>query len=489
MSENFLSFVTNVAPKAAKTGSDLSGNPEPNSPQGVEFASIFKKEQVKANGLGGAVEQLDGEVPAFAKVAEDVQERNPSETATTTEAPVGLPVLPTSGNALPELSIHSRGLQVGRVILTTAHPKVSEESLNQFAQSQASEGVTLMAEQSMSPDTKAPQTRGILEGLMGQQQTAASQQPIAPVQALPAQHQPGVTIEKAQQAMTTPLPAGGQRQAFGDWRQYTQPASALGSQDPSKGVEASVSDALAAKDALAANMPKSAVTKAAGQTPDASVRLPLVTGEANPERALDSAPVAGSSDTAMQAQQTSSAGMASAGISNPQGALAHSPATALAGGLVEALTSTDNSQMQSRLQPYQAWAQRFGEVLAQKLSLAVKDGNWSVRLNLNPASLGPVGVELQVNNGGIEGQIAANDANVRQLLNDSLPRLRQSLEALVSDNAGVNIELSDHRENGAKQQREPDIEIPVDLLAEEFIPLKEAIADGNILRDGLNVFV
>jgi hypothetical protein len=29
----------------------------------------------------------------------------------------------------------------------------------------------------------------------------------------------------------------------------------------------------------------------------------------------------------------------------------------------------------------------------------------------------------------------------------------------------------------------------VDLLAEEFIPLKEAIADGNILRDGLSVFV
>jgi hypothetical protein len=53
----------------------------------------------------------------------------------------------------------------------------------------------------------------------------------------------------------------------------------------------------------------------------------------------------------------------------------------------------------------------------------------------------------------------------------------------------VNIELSDQRENGAKQQREPDIEIPLDLLAEEFIPLKEAIAGGNILRDGLSVFV
>jgi flagellar hook-length control protein FliK len=204
---------------------------------------------------------------------------------------------------------------------------------------------------------------------------------------------------------------------------------------------------------------------------------------------VDPALVLAGTDTAGDLPQAPSAPVATTGTSIPQGALAQSPATVISGGLAEALTSTDSTQMQSRLQPYQAWAQRFGEVLAQKLSLAVKDGNWSVKLNLNPASLGPVGVELQVNNGGIEGQIAANDANVRQLLNDSLPRLRQSLEALVSDNASVNIELSDQRENGAKQQREPDVEIPLDLLAEEFIPLKEAIAGGNILRDGLSVFV
>jgi flagellar hook-length control protein FliK len=239
-------------------------------------------------------------------------------------------------------------------------------------------------------------------------------------------------------------------------------------------------------------MSKDFVTKVTGQAQDTSSRPPLtpiMIGDISPERMVDPALVLAGSDTAGDLPQAPSAPVASTGTSIPQGALAQSPATVISGGLAEALTSTDSTQMQSRLQPYQAWAQRFGEVLAQKLSLAVKDGNWSVKLNLNPASLGPVGVELQVNNGGIEGQIAANDANVRQLLNDSLPRLRQSLEALVSDNAGVNIELSDQRENGAKQQREPDIEIPLDLLAEEFIPLKEAIAGGNILRDGLSVFV
>jgi hypothetical protein len=118
MSENFLSFVTNVAPKAAKAGADVSGNPESTSPQGAEFAGIFKKEQAKTQGLGDPVAQLDGDAPSLQQTGEDGQQSRLDESATTTETPVALPVLPASGNALPELSIHSRGLQVGRVILT-----------------------------------------------------------------------------------------------------------------------------------------------------------------------------------------------------------------------------------------------------------------------------------------------------------------------------------------------------------------------------------
>ena len=157
--------------------------------------------------------------------------------------------------------------------------------------------------------------------------------------------------------------------------------------------------------------------------------------------------------------------------------------------LVDALLSSDPAQMQSRPQPYQVWVQRFGEVLAQKLALALKEGNWTVKLNLNPSALGPVGIELQVGDRGIEGQIAANDVNVRQLLGDSMPRLRQSLEALVGEGAGVNIELSDRNDGRAKREDSQELELSMDLLAEELIPSEQELANGNILRDGLDVFV
>jgi flagellar hook-length control protein FliK len=488
MSENFLSFVTSAISKPAEAGPEVPGNPESKSAQGTEFAGIFKKEQAKASGMGSLAEQQIRDASALLPVGEETLEDPLGEAATTTETPVPLPVLPPTGNALPELSIHSRGLQVGRVILTTANPRVSEESLNQFAQSQAADAASLEPEHlnPLNVTPSAQQTRGVLEGLMGQQQAGAS----APTQSALGQHQPAATVDAVKQGMTLPRPAADQRQPFGNWHQYTQAESFGDSQEYGKGVAASVGESLAAKNALAPNTSKDVINKANGhQTNSRSPLSSMMIGDVTPERMLDPLSISGASDMPAEAIAASSAPVASSGPTQSQGVLAQSPATVLSAGLAEALTATDSTQMQSRLQPYQAWAQRFGEVLAQKLSLAVRDGNWSVKLNLNPASLGPVGVELQVNNGGIEAQIAANDANVRQLLNDSLPRLRQSLEALVSENAGVNIELSDHRENDAKQQREPDLEIPVDLLAEEFIPLKEAIADGNILRDGLSVFV
>ena len=70
-----------------------------------------------------------------------------------------------------------------------------------------------------------------------------------------------------------------------------------------------------------------------------------------------------------------------------------------------------------------------------------------------------------------------------------MPRLRQSLEALVGDGAGVNIELSDNRDRQTKREDSQEIEISMDLLAEELIPSERELASGNILRDGLNVFV
>ena len=588
MSENFLSFISNVDAKPADASLSDDASPAEKISQGAEFNSILLKEQAKAQGGSRAAEMVQqGREQAIASSeTTHVEERlalppNP-------EAPVALPTRPVSGNPLPELSIHSAALKVGRVILTTANPKVSEESLSQFARSQGADVLPPMAE---APDEHAttlpqgPNTQNILQGLMGGQaqpatshpdqplvvkglEVSATQQSLGPeaaqdsrlqfVQrtgisqakvadaknALPAV---GLPLNQSMKASSPQQPIDGvnstaakefdTRRALPELTQQPiaevnntaakgsvtrrvlselaqQPiaevksASAKGfdtqsaMSDPSQGqvveVSRAAAKAIGMQNATSKYQPNPSASAefAADKSlnegrlvakPE-SIAAPIALGGNDIDKPMPLLADGSQEGLPQQNQSQSLTPPASTPVS-AQGGLIQPPATNVPVSLADALMSSDPAQMQSRLQPYQAWTQRFGEVLAQKLAMAVKDGNWTVKLNLNPASLGPVGVELQVRDGGIEGQIAASDPNVRQLLGDSMPKLRQSLEALVGEQGGVNIELGDGRDRGAKRGNEQEIELSMDLLADELVPSQQDMASGNILRDGLNVFV
>jgi flagellar hook-length control protein FliK len=153
------------------------------------------------------------------------------------------------------------------------------------------------------------------------------------------------------------------------------------------------------------------------------------------------------------------------------------------------LSANDPSLMQARMQPYQDWAEKFGEVLGQKLSLAVKQGTWAVKLNLNPHSLGEITIALEVGEKGIEGQLSANDGAVRQLLSDALPKLRSSLEDLLGQSGSVNIEVGDDKAGKDKQPADDMLEIVIDLEDEIFNGNKVLADSGTTLRDGFDVLV
>ena len=588
MSENFLSFISNVDAKPADASLSDDASPAEKISQGAEFNSILLKEQAKAQGGSRAAEMVQqGREQAIASSeTTHVEERlalppNP-------EAPVALPTRPVSGNPLPELSIHSAALKVGRVILTTANPKVSEESLSQFARSQGADVLPPMAE---APDEHAttlpqgPNTQNILQGLMGGQAQPATSHPDQPLavkglelsatqqslgpeaaqdsrlqfvqrtgisqakvadakNALPAV---GLPLNQSMKASSPQQPIDGvnstaakefdTRRALPELTQQPiaevnntaakgsvtrrvlselaqQPIAEVKSasvkgfdtqsamSDPSQGqvveVSRAAAKAIGMQNATSKYQPNPSASAefAADKSlnegrlvakPE-SIAAPIALGGNDIDKPMP-LPADGSQEGLPQQNQSQSLTPPASTPVSAQGGLIQAPATNVPVSLADALMSSDPAQMQSRLQPYQAWTQRFGEVLAQKLAMAVKDGNWTVKLNLNPASLGPVGVELQVRDGGIEGQIAASDPNVRQLLGDSMPKLRQSLEALVGEQGGVNIELGDGRDRGAKRGNEQEIELSMDLLADELVPSQQDMASGNILRDGLNVFV
>ena len=139
-----------------------------------------------------------------------------------------------------------------------------------------------------------------------------------------------------------------------------------------------------------------------------------------------------------------------------------------------------------RSEQYSNWSKRFGEILGQRLSVAINKGSWNVKLNLHPSSLGHIDITLDIGDKGIEGQINTADPAARQLLQDSLPKLRATLAELYDQGETINLSLSDKEKSGSDSQK-PDnsIEVAIDLLAEEF-----AVEDGQaVTLNGLDLFV
>ena len=62
-----------------------------------------------------------------------------------------------------------------------------------------------------------------------------------------------------------------------------------------------------------------------------------------------------------------------------------------------------------RTEQYSNWSQRFGEILGQRLSVAINKGSWNVKLNLHPSSLGHIDITLDIGEKGIDGQIRYRD--------------------------------------------------------------------------------
>lgn len=94
--------------------------------------------------------------------------------------------------------------------------------------------------------------------------------------------------------------------------------------------------------------------------------------------------------------------------------------------------------------------QRFGELLSQRLLQQVSQGNWRVELDLEPGDLGSIRIELEMRKGEIEASIKATQASTRDLLQESLPRLKEALERNGMDVASLSVGQQDRRQSGGQ---------------------------------------
>jgi len=94
-------------------------------------------------------------------------------------------------------------------------------------------------------------------------------------------------------------------------------------------------------------------------------------------------------------------------------------------------------------------AEQFAEQVGRRMLQQIREDRWTVNLQLDPQRLGPMEIELQLEGNQVTAQVGVSNAEVRQLLESALPKLRESL-----DSAGLNLANWSFAQSGAREYRE-----------------------------------
>ena len=150
------------------------------------------------------------------------------------------------------------------------------------------------------------------------------------------------------------------------------------------------------------------------------------------------------------------------------------------------LQSTSDRSLQ-----YEGLAQRFGELMANRIIAGIQQNNWNLNIKLRPASLGEIGVTIAYDEGGLEGKIVAAEDTTRQLLQDSLPRLRSVLKEMLENHQMVNVNVDSNSDLKQDTREKPDNEndVTVELVMDIFDDATENVEGRGLGIGNLNIYV
>ena len=118
--------------------------------------------------------------------------------------------------------------------------------------------------------------------------------------------------------------------------------------------------------------------------------------------------------------------------------------TASTGALGAAATSAAlaNPEMTDRAAQIQDLADKLGKAMGERLQDQLEKGEWKLQLKLNPAHLGKIDVELDMNTAGLDAVFKTENQLTRELIAQGMNKLKDSLaqSGMTVANVWVNSE-------------------------------------------------
>lgn len=175
----------------------------------------------------------------------------------------------------------------------------------------------------------------------------------------------------------------------------------------------------------------------------------LIKGNGNPESELKFAAVGLpiGSDTEM------------ASTDNPGAGDTNQPGSSQTGlsGQVPAQSMRHNQETQAGKPPAlpfnttllgQDLADKMSTAIGQRLLESIEKGEWQVKIHLKPVELGHIEVDLKMKNNALEAHFSASQSIARELLEQGLGRLKETLQQTGMDVASVRVNDGQLSRNG-----------------------------------------
>lgn len=151
----------------------------------------------------------------------------------------------------------------------------------------------------------------------------------------------------------------------------------------------------------------------------------------------------------------------------------------------------DMPDTQARSESIQNLADKMGQAVGQRILSEMEKGQWHLKLQLRPATLGHIEVEMRMRSGEFDAIFTAPNAITRDLLQDGLGKLRETLAQMGMDVANIHVDSGQTGQSGG----DPTSGSPRGKTPQEGVSVPESVAESPRAprvkdpKNGLDVLV
>ena len=125
---------------------------------------------------------------------------------------------------------------------------------------------------------------------------------------------------------------------------------------------------------------------------------------------------------------------------------------------------------------------KLGNMIARQIAGQIGRGRWSLEIAMHPAELGSIEIEMEMTERGLEANFRATQSVTRDLLMESMPRLKSWFEEGGIDVAYTGLTQDSGAKNGEKSTQEQNTQSDVQTTESED---SADLTDNQLTNDGL----